>query len=170
MSIEEYKSRYKGMSQSDVRKLARADSDFRDATERIYTASFHTALNKNCGDCWCDAYALIMLTANDKLMERSNRHYELRAGALLRDVRKDDNTKLCSHHNLTDELALYHLGTNPNCIKYFRKYPDDWKEQAEKYIRELDGVAEPKAEQKEPEKPNTEKKPAPKRKAVRAAK
>ena len=104
MSVEEYKSRYKGMSQSDVRKLARTDSDFRDATERIYTASFHTALNKNCGDCWCDAYALIMLTANDKLMERSNRHYELRAGALLRDVRKDDNTKLYSRSIISERI------------------------------------------------------------------
>lgn len=174
MTTEEYKSRYKGLSQSEVRKLARTDADFRDTTERIYVNSFHAALNKSCGDCFCDAYALIMLTSNDKLMEHSTRHFELRAGVLLRDVRKDDNSKLCTHHNLTDELALYHLGTNPGNIKFFSKYPADWEEQSQAYIRNLLGIptAQPKAEQKEPEKPDTKPapKPAPKRKAVRAAK
>ena len=170
MTVEEYKSRYKGLSQSEVRNMARTDADFRNATEKLYVNSFHSALNKNCGDCWCDAYALIFLTSNEKLNMQTSRQFDLKAGALLRDVRKDDNTKLCTHHNLTDELALYHLGTNPGYIKFFSKYPADWEEQSQAYIRNLLGIptTQPKAEQKEPEKPDT--KPAPKRKAVRAAK
>ena len=31
-------------------------------------------------------------------------------------------------HNITDELAVYHLRTNPKCIKYFSRYPENWQE------------------------------------------
>ena len=50
---------------------------------------------------------------------------------MLVDVINGDNAKMASHHNLTDELALYHLRTNPKCIRLFSKYPENWQELAE---------------------------------------
>ena len=67
-----------------------------------------------------------------------NRLFELKAGALLIDVERGDNSKMATQHNLTDELALYHLRTNPKCIRLFTKYPDNWQEM----VKEAQEVAE----------------------------
>lgn len=50
---------------------------------------------------------------------------------MLVDVINGDNAKMATHHNLTDELALYHLRTNPKSIRLFSKYPENWQELAE---------------------------------------
>lgn len=48
--------------------------------------------------------------------------YKLRSGALLRDI-NGDSSKMLSNANMTDELAEYHLRTNPKCIKFFEVMP-----------------------------------------------
>ena len=46
MTLEEYKQKYGGLSESDVNKLVHSDSEFRDATESLYTAYFRMQPNK----------------------------------------------------------------------------------------------------------------------------
>lgn len=46
--------------------------------------------------------------------------YELKAGAILYD---NDSTKVCTKHNLSNELAEYHINKNPEIIVKFSKYP-----------------------------------------------
>lgn len=57
----------------------------------------------------------------------------LLAGALLQDTVNWDNDLLCSNANITDDLALYHLKTNPNCRALFETLPDNVDELIEAY-------------------------------------
>lgn len=127
MTYQEYKDTYKGMSAAEVRSLISDNVEFRKVTERLYQDAYHTKLNKSCGDCWFDAYIVLMRTDTEKLQEMKDRLFDLRAGALLLDP-KGDKSKTVTRLNLTDKLALYHLRHNPDCIKLFSKYPDNWEE------------------------------------------
>ena len=57
----------------------------------------------------------------------------LLAGALLQDVVNWDNDLLCSNANISDDLALYHLKTNPNCREMFQELPENVDELVEAY-------------------------------------
>lgn len=128
--LEQFRERYLGLTSVEVRDLIRDDSVFRREIETLYVAIFHASLNKTCSDCWLDAYIILCRTQTEKLMELKSRKFELRPGALLIDVVGHDNAKMASGHNLTDELALYHLGTNPGCIRKFSKFPENWQQLA----------------------------------------
>jgi hypothetical protein len=69
-------------------------------------------LRISCGTCFIEAIFKIK-----KIMERVPCNYRLKPGALLRAF--GDESKTCTNANLTDELAEYHLRTNPGCIKLF---------------------------------------------------
>lgn len=118
------------MSSTQVRELIRDDADFRRETERLYVGIFHQSLNKSCSNCWFDAFILLMRTDLNKLNAMKEKRFDLRAGAVLYDVVNHDPAKTVTHHNITDELALYHLRTNPDYIKFFNLYPDNWQELA----------------------------------------
>ena len=128
--LEAFRSANTGRSGSEVRLQIKADKAFRAEIERLYVGVYHIPLNSACTECWVDAFVLLMRDNVDALFERSLRLFELKAGALLRDVigwKKELNT---THHNLTDELALYHLATHPAYITQFSKAPDNWRELA----------------------------------------
>ena len=76
-----------------------------------------------CNNCICDAYIELINLKN--ITEMKTLEYKLRAGALLRDVVNSDASLTMSNFNLTEEGALYHLRTNPDCIKLFDKLPED---------------------------------------------
>ena len=57
----------------------------------------------------------------------------LLAGALLQDTVNFDNDLLCSNANITDDLALYHLKTNPNCRSLFQELPEEVDELIEAF-------------------------------------
>ncbi|MEI7503709.1 MAG: hypothetical protein WCJ61_10535 [Paludibacter sp.] len=58
----------------------------------------------------------------------------LLAGALLQDIVNWDNDLLCSNANITDDLALYHLKTNPNCRELFQELPENVDELIEDFV------------------------------------
>lgn len=118
------------MSSTQVRELIRDDADFRRETERLYVGIFRQSLNKSCSNCWFDAFILLMRTDLNKLNAMKEKRFDLRAGAVLYDVVNHDPAKTVTHHNITDELALYHLRTNPDYIKFFNLYPENWQELA----------------------------------------
>lgn len=76
-----------------------------------------------CNNCVCDAYIELVNLKN--ITDMKTLEYRLRAGALLRDVVNSDASLTMSNFNLTEEGALYHLRTNPDCIKLFDKLPED---------------------------------------------
>lgn len=58
-------------------------------------------------------------------MEKQKTEFHLLAGALLQDVENGNPKYICSNANLTDELALYHLKTNPDCRRLFQGLPEN---------------------------------------------
>lgn len=149
-AIKQFRFRYASASSAEVRTLIKEDKEFRGQLERLYERYFHRKLNKGCTSCWLDAYVLLMRYDINKLTQMADRQFELKAGALLVDVVSGANELMASHHNLTDELALYHLRTNPKCIKHFAKYPENWEE--------LVKPAEQTADEEKPKKPRRAKK------------
>lgn len=123
------------MSAAEVRSLISSSKEFRNETERLYTSIYHQKLNKSCGDCWLDAYVLIMKGNPEKIRAMADKKFDLRAGAVLIDPYGDPE-KTITHHNVTDELALYHLRTHPDCAKYFSTLPDNWEALARKSAKE----------------------------------
>ena len=135
MTLETYKELYKGMSAADVRSLISLSKEFRTETERLYTGIYHQKINKSCGDCWLDAYILIMRGNPEQQKAMAQKIYNLRAGAVLVDPYGDPK-KTVTHHNITDDLALYHLRTHPECAKFFSTLPPEWQAEARKSAQE----------------------------------
>lgn len=134
MTIEEYRSQYAGISSAQVRGLiADTANAFRADTEALYEKYFKAKLNKNCPDCWFDAFLALMRGDLAQMKKRAERSFELRAGALL-VAPNGDATKLCNMNTLTDELALYHLSTHPACIELFDRYPRNWETLVAEYV------------------------------------
>ncbi len=127
MTLEQYKEQYKGMSAAEVRGLIARSAEFRSETEKLYKSIYHNHLNKSCGDCWIDAYILIMKGNPEKLKAMQEKRYDLRAGAVLVDPK--DPTKTATTHNITDELAIHHLRIHPTCKRLFSVLPDNWEEE-----------------------------------------
>ncbi|OJV40831.1 MAG: hypothetical protein BGO29_14785 [Bacteroidales bacterium 36-12] len=118
------------------RELSSACKTNKDLRHEIEVLSKHI-LNKNvsgCQNCYMDAYIELVNLNINKVMEKQKCDFRLRAGVLLRDVVSRDPKKNCSNANITNELALYHLKTNPECRKYFDKIPDDFNEQLKSYL------------------------------------
>jgi hypothetical protein len=73
-----------------------------------------------CSNCVFDAY-FELINLKEIPMETN---YRLRAGVILRDV-NGDSSKMMSNANITDDLAKYHLESNPKCAKFFEKMPTE---------------------------------------------
>lgn len=126
-ALEQFRSEFSSYSSAQVRELIRTDGQFRQRLETLYESVFHKKLNKGCTSCWLDAFVLLRSKSIEKLTTMAKRQFELKAGVVLRDVVNHDDALLATHHNLTDELAIYHLRTNPNCKSKFSKLPSDWE-------------------------------------------
>lgn len=184
MTIEEYRSQYAGVSSAQVRGLiADTANAFRADTEALYEKYFKAKLNKNCPDCWYDAFLALMRGDLAQMKKRAERSFELRAGALL-VAPNGDATKLCNKNTLTDELALYHLSTHPACIELFDRYPRNWETLVAEYVDKkamaqlaIDNAErEKKAQESAPQAAGTQnvgkgnKVPTPKKKSAQSAK
>lgn len=100
-----------------------------------------------------DAYIQLVTLNIEKVMNTEKCEYRLRNGALLRDAVNHDISFNCTNNNISNELALYHLKTNPGCKSKFEKLPKDYEKQVEAYKlhAELELSEEEKAAQKEAE-------------------
>ena len=126
-SILQFRTEYAGYTSTAIRTLIKESAEFRTRLESLYYEAFHKRMNQKCTSCWLDAFVVLMRYDINKIASMAERQFELKAGALLLDGVKGDNDLMASHHNLTDELALYHLRTNPKCIRLFAKYPENWQ-------------------------------------------
>lgn len=130
MTIQRFRSQYGGMSFTDMSKLVRSSADFRGVLRSLYEQCFHDTLNGACINCWWDAYHVMTTSPIERLEKMQTKKFDLRAGCVLIDVVGHDNALTATRHNITDELALYHLRTHPEYISEFSKYPENWRELA----------------------------------------
>lgn len=102
----------------------KSNTALRNDIEALSKAIYHKSVS-GCSNCYFDAYIQLISLKIEIAMEKLKCSFLLLAGALLHDVVNYDNDLLCSNANITDELALYHLKTNPKCAKMFQKIPED---------------------------------------------
>lgn len=95
-----------------------------------------------CPRCYGDAYIQLIHLSKTKIMVIENCKFHLRAGALLRDVENFDTSKNMTNANISNDLALYHLRTNPSCRELFDALPDNVDELI---AQEQEGTASPSA-------------------------
>lgn len=126
--LDRFMAEHAGLTFSQIRDLIRDNPEFKARLEALYKRVYHRRLNTGCTNCWIDAFVQLRRTNIETLKNMAKRQFELRAGALLIDVVNHDNAKMASHHNLTDELACYHLRTCPGHITKFSRYPKNWRE------------------------------------------
>ena len=104
--------------------------ELRDEVQSIYSLMFGRQLT-GCLNCIADAVFEILSRSN--MAGINPFEYLLSSGSLLHDVVNMDSAKAMSNANITEELSLYHLATNPGCEKQFIRLPEDWRQRLEAY-------------------------------------
>lgn len=130
---------------SELFNACKSDKNLRSEIETLSKYFLNRSVS-GCQNCYMDAYIELSNLNIQKVMEKQKCDFKLRAGALLRDVAGRDPKKNCTNANITNELALHHLKTNPGCRKYFEKVPEDLSERLKSYL--LPAEKEIKAKQK----------------------
>jgi hypothetical protein len=108
-----------------------ADYYLRKEIETLSKFFLHKAVS-GCKNCYTDAYFELVNFSIKQAMEQKQTAFELKGDKLLYDV-NGDTSKMLSHANLTEKLALYHLKTNPSCEKHFSLLPDNVRELVENF-------------------------------------
>ena len=115
---------------SELSRCLKSDDSLRREIDALSRAFLNKKVS-GCSNCYTDAYFELITLSIDKAMGKSI--FELKRGKLLRDVVNFDVSKNMTQANITDDLALYHLSTNPGCAKFFAVLPDNWEELVEAY-------------------------------------
>jgi hypothetical protein len=105
----------------------------RNEVKSLSKAFLHKEVS-GCNNCFFDAYMELINLKIENIMTKQECQFELKRGKLLRDAVNLDISKNMTQANITDELALYHLKTNPSCEKFFSKLPEDWEKQVEDFV------------------------------------
>ena len=88
---------------------------------------------RGCSNCYSDALFELLTLNIERAMQKEECKFKLRGGKLLLDAVNGDVSKAMTQANISDELALYHLKTNPFCEEYFEELPANWKEMVEAF-------------------------------------
>lgn len=89
-----------------------------------------------CSNCKADAFIELMSMEPTQIKSIMSRKFKLRNGVLLYDF--NNSSYNATNKNLTDELALHHLRQDPNKIKFFEVYPENWKEMIGKQVESIE--------------------------------
>lgn len=106
---------------------------------------------RGCTNCYSDALFELLTLNIERAMQKEECKFKLRGGKLLLDAVNGDVSKAMTQANISDELALYHLKTNPYCEEYFEELPADWKEQVEAFDIDTIGKGKSNSEEFDPE-------------------
>lgn len=106
---------------------------------------------RGCSNCYSDALFELLTLNIERAMQKEECKFKLRGGKLLLDAVNGDVSKAMTQANISDELALYHLKTNPYCEEYFEELPADWKEQVEAFDIDTIGKGKSNSEEFDPE-------------------
>ena len=146
----------------NIQKLSSSEAKEKIASDAAFRAELSTLSERflrikvqGCNTCFFDAFVKLLLI--DEVME--NCDFKLRSGALMRDMNK--KVKNVTKFNLTNELAVYYLITNPHVKKFFEKIPPNINELMATFntkTLKFEKPKEVKEEIKEEPKENTTKK------------
>jgi hypothetical protein len=89
----------------------------------------------SCTNCFVDAIIQLKLKGKHVMETKQQLPYKMRAGAVINDIVNFDASKVLTAASCTEELALYHLSTNPSCRKFFSELPDDVDERIAQYAQ-----------------------------------
>ena len=130
----------------------------RNEVKTLSKAFLHKEVS-GCNNCYFDAYMELIKLNIEKIMTKQECQFELKRGKLLRDAVNLDVSKNMTQANITDELALYHLKTNPSCAKFFSTLPEDWEKQVKDFALDTPKTVKTKTEKvkKDAPKENTPK-------------
>lgn len=111
-----------------------------------------------CGNCFFDAYIELINLETKTIMEKEECKFRIRRGKLLKDAVNQNVSLIMTQANITNELALYHLKTNPDSVEYFEELPEDWEALVENF--DVENFLNPKKEKKAtaPKEPKNSKK------------
>lgn len=100
-----------------------ADNALKNEIDALYRHYYGRAIT-GCKNCYADA--LIELCSINKAIAMSKTDlFVVRRGKVLKDTIHNDARLNLVRGNETNELALYHLYTNPESRNFFEKLPDD---------------------------------------------
>lgn len=100
-----------------------ADEALKREIDVLYRHYYGRAVT-GCKNCYCDA--LVELCNINKATAMSKTElFVVRRGKVLKDTVNNDARLNLVRGNETEELALYHLYTNPGSRKFFEKLPDE---------------------------------------------
>lgn len=117
------------MSSSEAREKIASDTAFCNELSTLSERFLKTKVS-GCKTCYYDAYVKLMI----KKDIMNNCDFDIQAGKLIKDIAiPKDGKKTISRHNITNELALYHLKTNPLNKKYFTRMPSNLDELLESF-------------------------------------
>jgi hypothetical protein len=104
-------------SKDEVVKLIASSDTFKTELSTLSKRFLRKEVS-GCNTCYYDAYVKLLLIK--EIMPDCD--FQLRSGALLKDL-IFKKQKMVSKHNITNELALYYLKTQPIYRKFFTVMP-----------------------------------------------
>ena len=123
---------------SDFALYLQSDNDFRNLIDTL-AKKFLNKQVKGCVNCFTDTYFELLNLNIKTIMEKLECNFKMRAGVVLGE---DDLDNLLTHNNCTNELAIYHIAKNPNCLKYFTEVPENLDELLKKASKKTAEKAE----------------------------
>lgn len=90
--------------------------------DALYQHYFGRAIT-GCRNCYVDALIELCVIKKETAMLKTDL-FVVRRGKVLKDTLTNDARLNLVRGNETDELALYHLYTNPNSRQFFERLPD----------------------------------------------
>lgn len=100
-----------------------ADEALKREIDVLYRHFYGRAVT-GCKNCYCDALVELCNINKTTAMNKTEL-FVVRRGKVLKDTVNNDARLNLVRGNETEELALYHLYTNPGSRKFFEKLPDD---------------------------------------------
>lgn len=109
-----------------------ASEEIKSIIESVYKKVFRKNVAYSCKQCFTDAFfeAYNLWKTNNELFNKLFIcEYALKYGVVLSIF--GDTETMAVRTNLTNELAEFHLRSNPNCIIEFESYPSDYLDRLE---------------------------------------
>lgn len=99
------------------------DESLKKEIDALYMHYFGRKIT-GCKNCYADALIELCTIKKTIAMNKTDL-FAVRRGKVLKDARTNDARLNLVRGNETEELALYHLYTNPNSRKFFERLPDE---------------------------------------------
>lgn len=129
--LKKYGQQFKGAAA--LTSALRGDSRLQAEVRELYLLLLKKQVS-GCINCYADAFFELLSLTPERVEKAAACMFRLKPGVLLHDAVNMDSSRTMSNANITTELALYHLATNPGCASRFEVLPSGWEKQVEQYM------------------------------------